>query len=269
MSRLPIAAAVVLLLAPGAASAQSGPPNTVFLEEMTSDEVRAFIEEGGTSVIIATAGTEQKGPHMVTGEHRFVLEYTTDRIARALGDALVAPILTYVPEGDWDPKTGHMRMPGTISLPEDRFVTLLEHAARSLEAGGFTDIIFLGDSGGNQDGMRRVVETLNASWEDTGARAHFIGDYYAESRDDIREFLRNRGYTDEEIGSHAGMVDTSQLLYVDPRHVRSDERAPGGGFEDSGVTGDPTLATAELGRHLLRIKIDNALEQIRASLEDR
>ena len=94
-------------------------------------------EAGTTTVIIGTAGTEQKGPHMVDGEHKFVMEYAADKIARALGKTLVAPVITYVPEGSWENPGGHMAKPGTITLPEDRFVELLVNAGRSLRAGGF------------------------------------------------------------------------------------------------------------------------------------
>src|SRR5687767_10693618 len=149
-----LALAAVLPLAQ--ANAQK-PPDTVLLEQLTWEEVRDLLKAGKTSIIIATAGTEQKGPHMVIGEHKFALEYTTDKIARQLGNALVAPILTYVPEGSWERPGGHMAKAGTITLPNDRFMTLLEHAANSLKAGGFKDIIFLGDSGGNQGGMRDVT----------------------------------------------------------------------------------------------------------------
>ena len=48
-----------------------------------------------------------------------------------------------------------------------------------------------------------------------------------------------------------------------PRHVRKEKLAPGGGYENSGVSGDPTKATAELGKVFLQIKIDNALAQIK------
>jgi creatinine amidohydrolase/Fe(II)-dependent formamide hydrolase-like protein len=65
------------------------------------------------------------------------------------------------------------------------------------------------------------------------------------------------------------MTDTSQLMAINPSLVRLDKRAPSGGFEGSGVSGDPTKATAELGRAQLKIKIDNALAQIRASLAEK
>ncbi|NCW45708.1 MAG: hypothetical protein EBV77_09655, partial [Gemmatimonadaceae bacterium] len=145
-----LSATVSLVLAmPVTATAQRNAP--VFIDELTWTEIRDRMQAGTRSVIIGTAGQEQKGPHMVDGEHKWVLTHTTERIARTLGDALVAPILTYVPEGSWDaPLRGHMAKPGSITLPEDRFVELLVHAARSLKNGGFTQIIYIGDSGGNQ-----------------------------------------------------------------------------------------------------------------------
>jgi creatinine amidohydrolase/Fe(II)-dependent formamide hydrolase-like protein len=148
-------------------------------------------------------------------------------------------------------------------------MVLLENAARSLKAGGFKDIILIGDSGGNQEGMKTVAEKLNTEWKGTGFRAHFIGDYYTKSQADIMKYLVERGFTEAEVGSHAGMTDTSQLMAIDPSLIRMDKRAPRGGGENSGVTGDPTKATAELGRAQLKIKIDNAVAQIQASLAEK
>jgi creatinine amidohydrolase len=114
-------------------TAPSGrPPDTVFLEDLTWAEARDLIKSGTTTVIIGTAGTEQKGPHMVDGEHKFVMESSSDKIARAIGKTLVAPVVTYVPEGSWENPTGHMAKPGTITLPDDRFVDLLVNAGKSL-----------------------------------------------------------------------------------------------------------------------------------------
>jgi len=245
-------------------------PDTVFLEELTWDEVRDAIAEGKTSVIIPTGGTEQNGPHLATGKHRFILEYTTDRIARELGNALVAPILSYSPAGSWDDPRGGMSKPGTLTLPHDRFVQVLEQAAQSLKAGGFTDIVFIGDSGGNQEGMRDLTEELNLEWAGTAARAHFIGDYYSKSRGEIRSLVMDvLGISEDRIGGHAGIVGTSQVMFVRPEHVRADRIAPDGGFPDSGASGDPTLASADLGREMLSIKIRNAVAQVRASVSAR
>src|SRR6185369_137766 len=139
--------------APATAAAGKA-PDTVYIEELTWAEVRDMIKAGTTTVIIGTAGTEQKGPHMVDGEHKFVMEWSADKIARAIGKTLVAPVITYVPEGSWEQIGGHMAKPGTITLPEDRFVELLMSAGRSLKGGGFKTILFIGESGGNRNGMR-------------------------------------------------------------------------------------------------------------------
>lgn len=237
--------------------------NTVFIEEMTWTEVQEAIDRGATTVILPTAGTEQNGPHMVTGKHRYIIEEASDRIARELGDALVAPTVTYVPEGGVDPPSGHMRYAGTITLPNEFFMRLLEYAARSFRAHGFTDIAFIGDSGGNQRGMEAVAEMLNEEWGGEGSRVHFIGDYYANNG--FRDWLVEQGEVPDSIGGHAGISDTSILLYVEPRHIRQDKLAPGGGFEGSGVSGNPTRASAEYGEVGMRMRVDAAVRQIRAA----
>ena len=125
-------------------------PNTVFLDELTWMEVADKIDAGTTTVIVATAGTEQNGPHMVLGKHKFIITETAKRIARELENALVAPIVTYVPEGNIEGITGNRQRAGTITLPNEHYMKLLEYTARSLAGGGFTDIVLIGDSGGRR-----------------------------------------------------------------------------------------------------------------------
>ena len=110
--------------------------------------------------------------------------------------------------------------------------------------------------------MREVAAMLNEEWAGEDARVHFVGDYYA-ARDGIRDWLfEEHGHTPETIGGHAGIVDTSQLLYVAPQHIRTGKLAPRGGGEGMGVSGDPTLASAEKGRQGIQMKVDAALRQI-------
>src|SRR5687767_6364623 len=239
-------------------------PDTVFIEELTWAEVRDLTASGTTNVIVGTAGTEQKGPHMVDGEHKFIMEYAADKVARALGKTLVAPIVTYVPEGSWDPPGGHMSKPGTITLPEDRFVELLVNAGRSLKAGGFTEILFLGESGGNRTGMRTATERLNELWKGAAA-ARWIDDYYTKAHADQNKYVTDKlGVPPDQIGGHANILDTSELLFVNPKHVRKNKLAPGGGYENSGVSGDPSKSSPELGKVFIQIKVDNSLAQIKA-----
>ena len=246
------------------ATAPSGtPPDTVMLEELTWAEARDLVKAGWTNVIVGTAGTEQKGPHMVDGEHKFVMTWAADKIARGMGRTLVAPIVTYVPEGSWETATGHMGKPGTITLPEERFVDLLVHAGRSLKAGGFTNILFIGESGGNRTGMRTAAEKLNALWQGAGGKAYWIDDYYTKSHREqevwAAKFL---GVPENQVGNHANILDTSELLFVAPQHIRRD-RLTGNDYENNGVSGNnQSKSSPEVGRQLLQIKIDNALAQI-------
>jgi creatinine amidohydrolase/Fe(II)-dependent formamide hydrolase-like protein len=192
------------------------------------------------------------------------MEYAADKIARALGKTLVAPIVTYVPEGSWENPSGHMSKPGTITLPEDRFVELLVHAGRSLRAGGFRTILLIGESGGNRNGMRIAADRLNEMWKGTEVRAFWIDDYYTKSHADQNRYVTEKlGVPADRIGGHANVLDTSEMMFVNARHVRKEKIAPGGGYENSGVSGDPSKSTPELGKAFLQIKIDNALAQIR------
>jgi len=260
MRELPILSALLLI----ATSAYGQVPDTVFLEELTWTEVRALIDDGATTVIVPTAGTEQNGPHMVLGKHRYRMEWGSDRIARELGKTLVAPVMTYVPEGDIDPPSGHMRYAGTISIPADVFRAVLEHTARSLAAHGFTDILFIGDSGPNQEPMRDVAASLNAQWSDGSPRVHYISDWYYSTAFD--DWLREQGVTDDVMGTHAGLTDTALLLAVAPQHVRADSMTAGKGSDVDGVTGDPTGATSEIGRIGMDFQVEAALAQIREML---
>ena len=255
----------VLLLASAATQAQV--PDTVFLEELTWTEVQALIDDGTTTVIVPTAGLEQTGPHIVLGKHKYRMNAGAERIARALGNALVAPVLMYVPEGNIDPPSGHMRFAGTITVPPDVFKSVLEYATRSLRVHGFTDILLIGDSGGNQDGMREVAEMLNDEWADGNTRVHFVSEWYYTSN--FRDWLAAKGEPRETMAGHGGLIDTATLLAVAPERVRTDKMSVGLGGDVDGVSGDPTGATPEIGRTGFDFLFEAAMAQIRDMLADR
>jgi creatinine amidohydrolase/Fe(II)-dependent formamide hydrolase-like protein len=272
MRRIATVVMCVLALSPALAqrpanappTAPSGkPPDSVFIEDLTWAEVRDMVKGGWTTAIVGTAGTEQKGPHMVDGEHKFVMEYAADKIARALGKTFVAPVITYVPEGSFDNPGGHMGKPGTITLPQDRFIELLKSTGRSLKSWGITTVLFLGESGGNQSGQAAAATQLTELWKGE-ARAFTIPDYYTKSHNEQNAHItKTMGIPANEIGGHANLLDTSEMLFVNPKHVRKNKIAPGGGYQNSGVSGDPTKSSPALGKVFLQIKIDNAVAQIR------
>src|SRR5262245_6606535 len=270
---LPCALAVLALVSAAAQRPANAPatapadkaPDSVFIEDLTWAEVRDLITNGTTTAIIGTAGTEQKGPHMVDGEHKFVMTWSADKIARAIGKTLVAPIVTYVPEGSWENIGGHMAKPGTITLPDDRFVELLVAAGRSLKSGGFKTILLIGESGGNRNGMRMAADKLNELWKGTDGKAWWIDDYYTKGHADQNKWITEHvGIPADQIGGHANILDTSELLYVDAKHIRK-ARLNGNDYENNGVSGNNQgKSTPEIGKALLQIKVDNAVAQIKA-----
>jgi creatinine amidohydrolase len=241
--------------------------DTVFLEELTWVEVREALKTGHTTILFPTGGTEQNGPHMVLGKHNFIIKYTAEQIARRLGNALVAPVLAYVPEGELTPPTGHMRFPGTITLPEPAFMQVTEYAARSFKLHGFKDIVLLGDSGDNQRGLQAVAMRLNREWAHTDVRVHFVPAYY--SGNGFYAWLERQGETPGAIGKHAGIMDTSELMAIDPKLIRMDKLAPGGDRWAHGVSGDPTHASIAYGKKGLELKITAAVTQIQQLIASR
>src|SRR5579863_4074805 len=175
---------VLCVLGALAPAARAAGPASLFIEELTWTELRELIAAGTTTVIIPIGGTEQNGPHMAIGKHNVRVKLLAGRIAAALGNALVAPVVAYVPEGSVDPPSSHMRFAGTISIPVDVFERTLEAAARSFAVHGFRDIVFIGDHGGYQRSEEAVAKRLNREWLRRPARAHAIlKDYPATETD--------------------------------------------------------------------------------------
>ena len=238
--------------------------DTVFTEEMTWMEVRDAIAAGKSTAIVATGGVEQNGPYLATGKHNYILRATTQAIARRLGNALVAPIVPFVPEGDIDPPTQHMRYPGTISVSESTFDALLIDICSSLRTNGFKNIVLLGDSGGNQAGMKRVAERLKDRWGKNGPRVHFIAEYY--DYDDVAEWLEKEGLHQEPEGWHDDLAVTAILMTVDPNLVRMKERGAAGKFSINGVELAPAAKTIELGRRIVDFRADATVRAIERAI---
>src|SRR5262249_34203842 len=151
-------AALLMLASLPAAWAET--PTTVFLEERTWSELRDRAASRSVIVIEQVGGTEQNGHHMTLGKHNDRVKILSEKIARTLGNGLVAPVIAYVPEGKLTPPSGHMRFPGTITVPDETFRQVLEYAARSFKLHGVKDIVFLGDHGSTQADQRTVGARL-------------------------------------------------------------------------------------------------------------
>ena len=210
-------------------------------------ELRDEIRAGKTIAIVPIGGTEQNGPHMALGKHNARAKVLAERIAKALGNAIVAPVVSYVPEGTIDPPTEHMKYPGTITTAGDAFEKTLESAARSFKAHGFRDVVFLGDHGGYLKHPRAVANRLNREWAATAARAHSIDEYY----------------TAAGIKGHADREDTSLTLALVPGMVRAERVGPAGA---DGVRGDAKGASVDEGQKIANLVVSRSVEAIRKAV---
>jgi creatinine amidohydrolase len=241
-------------------------PNTLKMADMTWVEVRSAVAQGYTRVIVPSGGIEQNGPHMILGKHDHIVSFASERIASELGRTLVAPVVSYVPEGRYAPPEGNMRFPGTIGVPDEVYAGVLEGIARSLKLAGFKTICLIADHGGSARPQAEVAQRLTREWESDGIKVISVDDYYGAAGEEQNKLLITQGETLKSIGQHAGITDTSELMAIHPQGVDLSRLAQlAFPREPTGADGDARRATAERGRALLALKVDAAVRQIRAA----
>jgi creatinine amidohydrolase/Fe(II)-dependent formamide hydrolase-like protein len=236
--------------------------SSVYLEELTWTELSDAIRSGRTTVIIPIGGTEQSGPDIALGKHNVRVRTLSGMIAQGLGNAIVAPVITYVPEGAMNPPTAHMRYPGTITIPDEAFEKTLEYAARSMKQAGFQNVVFLGDHGGYQALLKPVATKLTKEWSASGVRVIALDEYYRASTDGFEAILKAHGFTPAETGKHAGLMDTSLQMAVAPVTVRSDRLSNTAPNKD-GIEGDPRKSSVELGQLGMTEIVNDSIAAIR------
>ena len=234
---------------PVSALSPAPPPPAVEIEFMSTRQVSSLLKSGFTTVLVPIGGTEQNGPHMAIGKHNIRAQALARRIAISLGNALVAPVLSYTPEGNIDPPTEHMAFAGTISISEDTFKNILLGTARSFKKHGFTDVVLLGDSGNYQKALASVAAQFNREAAKTRFRLHYVPEYYRVTQTIYIDALKAKGLTNAEIGTHAGSADTSLLMAIDANMVAPESFADAarGGWS-VGVLGDPRPSSAANGQ---------------------
>lgn len=237
--------------------------DSVFIEELTWMEVRDAMRAGKDTVLVATGGVEQNGPYLATGKHNIILRATTEAIAHKLGNALVAPIVPFVPEGDIDPPTQHMLYPGSISVTEETFQRLLTDICASLKTHGFKEIVLLADSGGNVKGCQEVAKRLNEKWRGGRTRVHYIAAYY--DYPEVARWLEGQGIKQKDEGLHDDFAITAQMMVVDPTTVRMKERIKAYKFRINGVELAPAEKTIAWGKQIVEHRADRTVQAIRAA----
>jgi creatinine amidohydrolase len=242
--------------------------SSYWLEELTWMEIRDLIADGTTTVIIPTGGIEENGPYLATGKHNLILQAACPAIAAELGNALCAPIVKFVPEGNIDPPSGAMLYPGSISLSQETYIALLTDIANSMKQSGFSDVVLIGDSGGNQRGMATVAERLAKQWSDQDVRIHFVREFYDPG------WVETEQYTEKVLGvaegDHDGYHDdiwvTAMMMVTDPEQVRYDQRVDAGLASINGVAITPLDETVELGKRMIEFRARFTADAIRAAL---
>jgi len=256
---------LLLAFLPALAFAQ---PKSVFIADLTWPEVKQAIAGAKTTAIYFAGSTEQNGPHMAIGKHNFIARWVAGAIAIKLGDALVYPTLPYAPTGDAVKRTAHMRFPGSVTLTPQTYRSVVHDVALSAIDAGFRNVFIMGDHGDGQDVLGAVANGLDAEWKPKGVRVLYVPDLYFKEKQQAHAYETSHGLPTHDV--HAGTDDTSEMMALDGQHrwIRTDKLAPSEGAQTArtGVDGDPTKASAELGDVFLQYKVDNAVNQIRQLL---
>jgi creatinine amidohydrolase len=106
---------------------------------------------------------------------------------------------------------------------------------------------------------------LTSDWAGTGVRVVTIDAYY-DDKAQIKRLLAE-GQSLDAIGQHASIIDSSELMSIEPKGVDlSRYRKVSLGMEPTGVAGDPSSANPERGKTLLAMRIEAATFAIKAML---
>jgi creatinine amidohydrolase len=249
-----------------AACAQS----KVDFEMMTWPEVKAAIDAGKTTALIYNGGTESRGPQNVNGGHTLMGHATVIAIAEKLGNAIAAPVLPF------SPNEASAALPGTIGLTGPIFAAINERVAEQMIKNGFKNIVLMGDHGGGQTELGEVAKSLDQKYSAQGIHVVFCDEVYSKANGDFDKWLAANNFP---LSSHAGIPDTSEMLYLggdkgwvrkdliatavgDPVRKQGEPRDPNAKRINNGITGDARPSTPELGKRLFDLKVDYAVDQI-------
>jgi creatinine amidohydrolase/Fe(II)-dependent formamide hydrolase-like protein len=231
------------------------------LEMMTWPELKKAIEGGRTTALVYNGGTETRGPQSVNGGHTLMAHATVLAIADKLGNAIAAPVLPF------SPNNANPSLPGTIGLTGPIFAAINEQVAEQLIANGFKSVVLMGDHGGGQKELGEVAQKLGEKYASKGIRVVFCDEVYKAANDQFDKYLTAHNLP---LSSHAGIPDTSEMLYLggDKGWVRKEliATAVGDPQHPNGIRGDARPSTAELGKIAFDMKVNAAVTQIRKLL---
>jgi len=248
---------------------------SVLLEELTWTDVEAALAAGTRTVLVVTASTEQHGPHLPTMTDTAIGYAVGERLARKLGDAILAPVIR---PGCSD---HHLAFPGSLSIPEPVFIDTVAATVRSLAPHGFTTFVLLSSHGGNFSALDRAARLLEAEFEPKGVRIiAFAGrEALLEMMAVMTGAAAEFGVRHEVDAIHADVTETSVMLRRHPQLVETGRYEPGRmghidtdelfrrglkAITPNGILGDPRGATPEIGEAVIERLAEHFAAGIRA-----
>lgn len=190
------------------------------------------------------------------------------QMAVEMGDALAAPTIRPGCSGH------HMEFPGTITVPPETLMDVIRSYCRSLDTHGFEHIVLVPTHGGNFGPVKTVAPDIARELE---ASVISLADL-DEHMQLLNEGLSEAGIEYEQDVIHAGAAETAIILAIDEGLVRTESIEPGPegdisparllseGFKsitESGVLGDPTVATAEAGEVIIEHVVETYVEHVK------
>ncbi len=244
-------------------------PPTVFLGEMTTLEVEAFLEHHLT-VIVPVGSTEQHGPHAPLLTDVLIPQEVARRVAPRVG-GVVAPPVNYALSYP------HVGFTGVVQVRIPTFMALIEDLCASLAAVGFRRIVFLN---GHYDNTYAIAYACANAADRLPAGVHAFPINYWDGMTpaEAAEFF------DPATGLHANRGETSAVLAIAPDLVDMDRAnvefppfpevtggaavhtafffsAPGSVHRAtrSGTWGDARNASAEFGERYLAVVAESTV----------
>jgi creatinine amidohydrolase len=233
------------------------PVDTVFMEDMTWLEIKNAMKAGKTTVIVPAGGLEATGPFIILDKHQRMLRGSTDMIARKRGNALIAPVIKYVPADDGN-RGNYL---GNFNISLAAYKSTLSDICTALKNDGFKEIVLIGDHQGAQRGLKEVAEELSRKWTGGSTRVHYIAEYY--DRTAVGEYVKTKlGITEARGGFGDNYYNTAILLAVSPESARLDERTEAHQLTVNGVNLYPIRKTMENGKVILQMQTDQTVKAI-------
>jgi len=216
------------------------------VSEMTKKEF-ATAMKSKPIVILPIGAVEEHGDHLPLGTDTFEIDHVVQRLADKV-DAIVLPTIPFGECGST------YNFPGTISIRFETLNSMVRDILKEIiRHGGDRILILSGHAGGNHMTALKLA-AKNAVRENPSLKIMVLSDYNL-----VPEFEKVKIPTWD---GHAGMVETSRMLNIRPDISRKGKKATKRKKDDymvlpyperlfpSGVMGDPTRASEELGREI-------------------